>query len=85
MCTSCSGIHREFSHRVKSISLATFSEEEVEGVKAGGNEANNKLYMAKCVLSFMGLLAWLVGKSALLGALVFPLGPLGRSRPVECG
>lgn len=48
VCTACSGIHREFSHRVKSISLATFTEEEVAGVKAGGNEANNKLYMARC-------------------------------------
>lgn len=47
VCTACSGIHREFSHRVKSISLATFTEEEVAGVKAGGNEANNKLYMAR--------------------------------------
>ncbi|CAM9834549.1 unnamed protein product, partial [Ectocarpus sp. 6 AP-2014] len=47
VCTACSGIHREFSHRVKSISLATFSEEEVAAVKAGGNEASNKLYMAR--------------------------------------
>ncbi|CAN0541470.1 unnamed protein product, partial [Ectocarpus sp. 8 AP-2014] len=47
VCTACSGIHREFSHRVKSISLATFSEEEVAAVKAGGNEASNKVYMAR--------------------------------------
>lgn len=47
VCTACSGIHREFSHRVKSISLATFTEDEVAGVKAGGNEINNKLYMAR--------------------------------------
>lgn len=47
VCTACSGIHREFSHRVKSISLATFTEDEVKGVKAGGNEISNKLYMAR--------------------------------------
>lgn len=37
--TACSGIHREFSHRVKSISLSTFSLEEVKALKEGGNEA----------------------------------------------
>ncbi|CAM9592848.1 unnamed protein product [Hapterophycus canaliculatus] len=50
VCTACSGIHREFSHRVKSISLATFTEEEVAAVKAGGNDASNKLYMARYLL-----------------------------------
>ena len=34
---------------MKSISLATFSENEVAGVKAGGNEVNNELYMARFV------------------------------------
>ena len=29
VCTACSGIHREFSHRVKSISLCEFTSEEV--------------------------------------------------------
>eukprot|EP00904_Undaria_pinnatifida_P001696 jgi/Undpi1/11527/HiC_scaffold_30.g13824.m1 len=47
VCTACSGIHREFSHRVKSISLATFTEDEVKGVKEGGNEISNNLYMAR--------------------------------------
>jgi len=28
---------REFSHTVKSISMATFTPEEVEDLKAGGN------------------------------------------------
>lgn len=48
VCTACSGIHREFSHRVKSISLGTFTEQEVVGVRGGGNDANNKIYMARC-------------------------------------
>ncbi|CAM9787045.1 unnamed protein product [Discosporangium mesarthrocarpum] len=47
VCTSCSGIHREFSHRVKSISLATFTEEEVKAVRNGGNELSNSLYMSR--------------------------------------
>ena len=30
VCQTCSGIHREFGHRVKSISMATFKPEEIE-------------------------------------------------------
>ena len=47
VCTACSGIHREFNHRVKSISLANFTDEEVRAVRKGGNEACNDLYLAK--------------------------------------
>nr|POE62360.1 isoform 3 of probable adp-ribosylation factor gtpase-activating protein agd14 [Quercus suber] len=38
VCTICSGVHREFSHRVKSISMANFSAEEVSALQGGGNE-----------------------------------------------
>jgi len=44
---ACSGIHREFSHRVKSISLSTFSLEEVKALKDGGNEACAAVYLAR--------------------------------------
>jgi hypothetical protein len=37
---------REFNHRVKSISMATFKPEEVEKIKAGGNEAARKVWLA---------------------------------------
>ncbi|KAF4323743.1 hypothetical protein BBO99_00000833 [Phytophthora kernoviae] len=41
VCTACSGIHREFAHRVKSISMSKFTESEVKNmVKFGGNEVN---------------------------------------------
>jgi hypothetical protein len=40
--TACSGIHREFSHRVKSISLSTFTIEEYQALKGGGNEAASR-------------------------------------------
>jgi hypothetical protein len=33
VCTACSGIHREFNHRVKSISLANFTEDEVRAIR----------------------------------------------------
>ncbi|GLT67706.1 hypothetical protein SLA2020_399950 [Shorea laevis] len=38
VCSTCAGMHREFSHRVKSVSLATFSSEEVSALQKGGNK-----------------------------------------------
>ncbi|KAK2983124.1 hypothetical protein RJ640_022596 [Escallonia rubra] len=38
VCTNCSGVHREFTHRVKSVSMAKFNAEEVSALQAGGNE-----------------------------------------------
>jgi len=47
VCTECSGVHRKFGHRVKSIAVATFTEEEVEKMRQGGNEAANSHYLAR--------------------------------------
>ncbi|WMV42807.1 hypothetical protein MTR67_036192 [Solanum verrucosum] len=44
VCTRCSGVHREFTHRVKSVSMARFSEEEVSALEAGGNERAKEIY-----------------------------------------
>ncbi|XP_074564632.1 uncharacterized protein LOC141821149 isoform X2 [Curcuma longa] len=44
ICINCSGIHREFTHRVKSISMAKFSSEEVSSLKQGGNECAKEIY-----------------------------------------
>ncbi|KAH1203190.1 putative ADP-ribosylation factor GTPase-activating protein AGD14 [Glycine max] len=44
VCTNCSGIHREFTHRVKSVSMAKFSPEEVTALQAGGNERAKQIY-----------------------------------------
>ncbi|XP_042450640.1 probable ADP-ribosylation factor GTPase-activating protein AGD14 isoform X1 [Zingiber officinale] len=38
VCTPCSGIHREFTHRVKSVSMAKFTTQEVEALQKGGNQ-----------------------------------------------
>jgi hypothetical protein len=40
-CASCS---REFSHRIKSISMAKFTAGEVQALQAGGNEHARELY-----------------------------------------
>ncbi|XP_012855776.1 PREDICTED: ADP-ribosylation factor GTPase-activating protein effector protein 2 [Erythranthe guttata] len=44
VCTNCSGVHREFTHRVKSVSMAKFNEEEITSLQAGGNEETSKNY-----------------------------------------
>ncbi|KAG6481819.1 probable ADP-ribosylation factor GTPase-activating protein AGD14 [Zingiber officinale] len=44
ICTNCSGIHREFTHRVKSISMAKFSSQEVTALQEGGNERAREIY-----------------------------------------
>ncbi|XP_024005207.1 probable ADP-ribosylation factor GTPase-activating protein AGD14 isoform X2 [Eutrema salsugineum] len=44
VCTNCSGIHREFTHRVKSISMAKFTSQEVTALKRGGNQHAKDIY-----------------------------------------
>ncbi|URE27484.1 ArfGap [Musa troglodytarum] len=44
ICVYCSGIHREFSHRVKSISMAKFTSQEVSALQEGGNERAKEIY-----------------------------------------
>ncbi|XP_042490602.1 methyl-CpG-binding domain protein 6 [Macadamia integrifolia] len=44
ICTTCSGIHREFTHRVKSVSMAKFTSQEVSALQGGGNERAREIY-----------------------------------------
>ncbi|ONH98079.1 hypothetical protein PRUPE_7G227900 [Prunus persica] len=44
VCTNCSGIHREFTHRVKSVSMAKFSSQEVNALQEGGNQRAKEIY-----------------------------------------
>ncbi|KAG9148326.1 hypothetical protein Leryth_012275 [Lithospermum erythrorhizon] len=45
VCTTCSGIHREFTHRVKSVSMAKFTSQEVEALQNGGNQRAIEKYL----------------------------------------
>ncbi|XP_050086095.1 arf-GAP domain and FG repeat-containing protein 1 isoform X2 [Anopheles aquasalis] len=47
VCTSCSGILRGLTppHRVKSISMATFTQEEIEFLKRNGNENCSRTWL----------------------------------------
>ncbi|CAA3014041.1 probable ADP-ribosylation factor GTPase-activating AGD14 isoform X1 [Olea europaea subsp. europaea] len=45
VCTTCSGIHREFTHRVKSVSMAKFTSQEVSALQGGGNASAREIYL----------------------------------------
>ncbi|KNA15403.1 hypothetical protein SOVF_096490 [Spinacia oleracea] len=45
VCTICSGIHREFTHRVKSVSMSKFTSQEVEALQNGGNQRAREMYL----------------------------------------
>ncbi|XP_044482538.1 probable ADP-ribosylation factor GTPase-activating protein AGD14 isoform X2 [Mangifera indica] len=45
VCMTCSGIHREFPHRVKSVSMSKFSSQEVEALQNGGNQRAREIYL----------------------------------------
>ncbi|BFZ06212.1 hypothetical protein BsWGS_09251 [Bradybaena similaris] len=47
VCTACSGILRGLHppHRIKSISMASFTPEEMDFLKSHGNELNRKVYL----------------------------------------
>ncbi|XP_027349901.1 probable ADP-ribosylation factor GTPase-activating protein AGD14 isoform X2 [Abrus precatorius] len=45
VCMTCSGIHREFTHRVKSVSMAKFTSQEVDSLQNGGNQRAREIYL----------------------------------------
>ncbi|GER25992.1 ARF GAP-like zinc finger-containing protein ZiGA4 [Striga asiatica] len=45
VCLICSGIHREFTHRVKSVSMAKFTSQEVDALQKGGNQRARELFL----------------------------------------
>eukprot|EP01103_Thecamoeba_quadrilineata_P014254 TRINITY_DN419_c0_g4_i1.p1 TRINITY_DN419_c0_g4~~TRINITY_DN419_c0_g4_i1.p1 ORF type:complete len:390 (+),score=108.60 TRINITY_DN419_c0_g4_i1:92-1171(+) len=47
VCAVCSGIHREFGHRVKSISMSTFKPEEITKMQTGGNDIARQIWLAR--------------------------------------
>ncbi|KAK9802881.1 hypothetical protein WJX73_000451 [Symbiochloris irregularis] len=47
VCSICSGVHREFNHRCKGITMATFKPDEVVAVQQGGNAVALAQYLAK--------------------------------------
>ena len=47
------GTSREFGHRVKSVSMASFKPEEIERIKKGGNDVRVICYCYYCCCPLM--------------------------------
>lgn len=48
ICTDCAGIHRELSHKVKSISMSNWTKEEIDRIESMGGNATDKLKFLSC-------------------------------------
>ena len=46
ICTDCSTHHRHYHHRVKSITLDTFTQSDVDMLYQNGNKKSNRKYLA---------------------------------------
>lgn len=46
VCQLCSGVHREFGHKVRSIALSAWSPAELQALRQGGNERAAKRWLA---------------------------------------
>ena len=46
VCSSCAGIHREMTHKVKGIAMSNFTDKEVQSIKENGN----KVSISKCIV-----------------------------------
>ena len=38
VCSTCAGVHREFNHKVKGISMSNFSDAEIKFLAESGNK-----------------------------------------------
>jgi hypothetical protein len=38
VCSTCSGVHRDMTHKVKGIAMCNFSEKELDVLQKNGNE-----------------------------------------------
>ena len=46
VCNACSGVHREYQFRIKSVANSTFKPEEMEIMRQGGNDAARARWLA---------------------------------------
>jgi hypothetical protein len=51
VCSSCSGIHREMTHKVKGIAMCNFNDKELEILTKNGNEVGLALSLPTIFLS----------------------------------
>ena len=41
VCSACAGLHRDFSHKVKGISMSTFTDEDIKFLNQNGNKVSH--------------------------------------------
>jgi len=51
ICTTCSGIHREEQHKIKSVGMSTFTTDEIKALDVGGNAVARAKWLAKATAS----------------------------------
>jgi len=54
VCMTCSGLHREFQHKCKGISMSKWTAEEVKTIEGGGGN----LKAERCRISFLQILTY---------------------------
>ena len=54
VCSACSGFHRELNHRVKGVGMTVFKPEELEKLKAKGNQVSIDLTLKVAFEELMG-------------------------------
>jgi hypothetical protein len=47
VCTTCSGIHREEQHKIKSVGMSTFTTDEIKALDQGGNAVAKATWLAR--------------------------------------
>ena len=50
VCSACAGIHREFSHKVKGISMSNFTETETKFLAENGNKVFTRHLVLQIIL-----------------------------------
>ena len=58
VCSTCSGIHRELTHKVKGIAMCNFNDKEIDILTKNGNEVFNDglLFFLECEKNSYGKL-----------------------------
>ena len=53
VCSACAGVHREFNHKVKGISMSNFSETETKFLAENGNKVSRVLPLLTSESNFL--------------------------------
>lgn len=49
VCSTCSGIHRDMTHKVKGIGMSNFSELEAKSIAERGNKVSKRIELLTLV------------------------------------